>query len=118
MVGKRQNLRHENSRDVLCRIDPVIRVEKAGPGHASGAAPLGHRLHVDHVTEAPFQTDTGEEVHIVGERRRRRFHMAGFDIADLILPHQCNRLGAKNAHAVELATAQQHADKPQIIRCC
>src|SRR4029079_12474005 len=64
MVGKRQNLRPENSRHVLRRSDLVVRIEKAGPGHASGAAPLRHRLHVDHVTQAPSETYTGKEVHI------------------------------------------------------
>src|SRR5260370_30834627 len=88
LIRKRQHLGHKNGRDTSFRIDPIIGVEKTAPGQAAGTAAVWNGLHVDHVTEAPFEAAAGKEIDVVGRRRDCRFQDAGFDGADLILSHE------------------------------
>ena len=60
VIGKGEDLRHENSGDAPTRINPVIGVKQAAPGQAAGAATVWTCLHVDHVAEAPFETNAGK----------------------------------------------------------
>src|SRR4029077_9991089 len=83
---------------------------------AAGAATVWTCLHVDHVAKAPFETNAGKEIDIVGERWRCRLQDASFKVIDLVLTHERDSIGTENAHAAERTTLHQHADKGQIVR--
>src|SRR5262249_37766776 len=56
-----------------------------GPSYAADAAPVRPWLRVDHVPQAPFARNAGEEIDML---RVCRLHDAGIDVADLVLSHQ------------------------------
>src|SRR5262249_31688888 len=114
-ISKGQNLRHEHGSDALRRINPVIGVEETGPGQTTGAPAVRPRLHVDHVAKTPSERNARKEIDVVRKRAIGRLQNSGFNMADLILAHQCNGFRAQDAGTVELTPLQQHSDEGQVI---
>src|SRR5229473_7199209 len=53
-IGERDELRENDARHALIRIDPEIGIAQPGPGEAARAAPTRHAFGVDHESQAPF----------------------------------------------------------------
>ena len=73
------------------RIDPVIGVEQACPGKATGLAAVRDRPGIDHVAEPPFQPDARKQIDVVRKRGVGRSHHADVEIADLVLTPSTQR---------------------------
>ena len=65
-VSERQNLREQHASDTGPRIEPVVRIIKAGPGEAAGAPAAGPGLRVDQEAQPPFLVHAWEEFDVVG----------------------------------------------------
>src|SRR5215472_13837029 len=105
----------ETPRQLALRVEPVIGIIYTGPSYAADAAPVRPWLRVDHVPQAPFARNAGEEIDIVRALRVCRLHDAGIDVADLVLSHQRHRLRPQQPDPVELTLMQQHPQKSEII---
>src|SRR5215472_770144 len=115
VVGEGQDLGQKHPGDSLLRVEPVIGIIYTGPSYAADAAPVWPWLRVDHVPQAPFARNAGEEIDIVRTLRVCRLHDAGIDVADLVLSHQRHRLRPQQPDPVELTLMQQHPQKSEII---
>src|SRR5947199_9644095 len=60
-IGERDDLRENDARHLLIRIDPEIRIAQPRPGEAPCAAAARHALGVDHESHAPFLDHAGKE---------------------------------------------------------
>src|SRR3954453_23898197 len=106
-VSEGQDLRQEHAGDALLRIKPVVGIEDPRPGQAAGAAAVGPRLGVDHVSQPPAARDAGKEMDVVRTGRRWGLPDTSRDVANLVLVHQRDGFRLQQLTAAEPSLVHQ-----------
>ena len=106
-VGKGEDLHHDHAGDSRRRVDPIIRVQQAGPCEAAHLATAEDGINVDHVSKPPSQLNARKQIHVVRQHRVCRLEDPCPEVANLVFGHQGNGLRPEDTWLAETSAIQQ-----------
>ena len=112
---ERQGLGHNETGNVAGRVEPEMRVERAGPGLRTRRPHLRHIFFHSHEPETVGLFKAGEERYIGSQPWFKRSQLAYAEFANMVRKHRFYASFAQYTAAVQLTFVQEHAQKPHII---